>query len=304
LEYFSFSLTEQLPSPSELLENIRVLALRAVTRFIMGNLSAAQMDAEKGRHLAETTLSRAWELFLRFLEGRIHFEIGAYQKSVETFQKALAVEALYPLPAARCVCTAWMARAFAYQGSCELAIRLLDDERVESKLFLAEAHYFNQEFDQALAVLRQALALPQPPITFPGEQVIWSHGFASVEGRCFDLLNNDALLKRLIQAFQAYLWGVQGNTEQGVEMLYSITRSEKLPQTDPYLSLYHLFYASILPEVRHREMDDGITVFGKALKLLQQRASRIDDSQVRWNFLNQNLWNARLLEAAKNKNLI
>jgi hypothetical protein len=51
-------------------------------------------------------------------------------------------------------------------------------------------------------------------------------------------------------------------------------------------------------------MDDGVTVLSKALKLLQQRASRIDDSQVRWNFLNQNTWNARLLAAAKDKKLI
>jgi hypothetical protein len=56
--------------------------------------------------------------------------------------------------------------------------------------------------------------------------------------------------------------------------------------------------------LRQDEMDDRLTVLNKALQLLQQRASRIEDSTLRWHYLNNNHWNAGLFAEARRRKLI
>ena len=51
-------------------------------------------------------------------------------------------------------------------------------------------------------------------------------------------------------------------------------------------------------------MDDSLTVLNKALKLLQQRASKIDDSTERWHYLSNNYWNSLLFAEARKKKMI
>ncbi|MBN2553043.1 MAG: hypothetical protein JXB06_09750, partial [Spirochaetales bacterium] len=137
-----------------------------------------------------------------------------------------------------------------------------------------------------------------------GERIEWVDGFRDVEGRCFELQRENALIRRLLQSFQAYLWGLEGSSERAIEQLQMITRGGRIPPSDPYQSLYTYFYACTLPEVRKRELDDSLTVLSKSLKLLQQRASKIEDSSERWQYLSNNYWNSLLFAEAKKKKMI
>ncbi len=51
-------------------------------------------------------------------------------------------------------------------------------------------------------------------------------------------------------------------------------------------------------------MDDKETVLGKALKSLQERASRIDAPSERSSFLSQNRWNRRIMDEARERKLV
>ena len=139
---------------------------------------------------------------------------------------------------------------------------------------------------------------------FPGERISWVDGFSGVEGRCFELQRENAMVRRLLQSFQAYLWGLEGSSERAIEQLQTITRGGRIPASDPYQSLYTYFYACTLPEVRKIELDDSLTVLSKSLKLLQQRASEIDDSTQRWRYLSNNYWNSLLFAEAKSRKMI
>jgi len=301
-EYFNLAGSPQTPDPGEL----RLAALKASALFIQGNLSRAQAEARSGLANAHALKRREWELFLSFLTARLLFELGSYAEAVEGFQAALALEALYPEPAANRVLYAWLARAFAYAGSPELGLRILGGlkQSWEGCLFQAEACFLSRELGKALEYCGQALSLTSSQEAYSGERTLWNDGFSDVEGRCLVLAKDGALALRLVQSLQAYLWGLEGSVERATEQLHAITRSGRIPEVDPYQSLYHYWYASILPDIRQEALDDRLTVLNKALQLLQQRASRIEDSTLRWHYLNNNRWNAGLFAEARRRKLI
>jgi hypothetical protein len=308
LEYLSFYEHTQHQTPGD--SALRALCLGAVTLYISGNLSRAQSTAERSCELAAALLSREWELAMLFLRGRIKLDLGAFDEAIELLEQGAALAEIYALKSAKSLLTAWLGRSHAYKGDTEVALSLLKDreenreENREVSFFLAETCFLSGDYSLGLSYCTRALASTVDASLFPGERPVWSDGFSALEGRCFSLFADNALLVRLIKAFQGYLLGLTGNAKQGIAQLYSLTRGEKLPLVDPYLSLYHYFYASTLPEVGRGQVDDGLTVLNKALKLLQQRASSIENSSLRWQYLHKNLWNARLFEDSQRRNLL
>jgi hypothetical protein len=51
-------------------------------------------------------------------------------------------------------------------------------------------------------------------------------------------------------------------------------------------------------------VDDKVTVLGKSLKSLQERASRIDAPAERSSFLWRNWWNRKIMEEARERKLV
>jgi tetratricopeptide (TPR) repeat protein len=306
LAYFSMSDTAETDRRG--LDSIVSRSLRAITLFVAGNLSRAEAETGISLEISRALKRREWELFLQFMTARISFELGFYDRAQMEFQRALAVETLYEQPAARDVLLRWLARSFAYGGKLETAEGILGEveDHWEKLFFLSECSFFVRNYGRALEHCNRALTLEQGAVqdVFPGERVRWSDGFSDVEGRCFELLRDNAMVRRILQSFQAYLWGLEGSSERGIEQLQMITRGGRIPSSDPYQSLYTYFYACTLPEVRKTELDDSLTVLSKSLKLLQQRASRIDDSSERWRYLSNNYWNSLLFAEAKKKKMI
>jgi len=306
LEYFAMSDTAD--RDREGLDSIVSHSLRAVALFVLGNLSRAEVETRTSLQISRSLKRREWELFLQFLAARISFELGFYERAQQEFQQALALETLYEQPPARPILHRWLARSFAYGGKLETAEGILGqlEDHWEKFFFLSECSFFMSNYGRALEHCDRAITLEQGSLqeVFPGERVGWVDGFRDVEGRCFELLRENALVRRILQSFQAYLWGLEGSSERGIEQLQMITRGGRIPPSDPYQSLYTYFYACTLPEVRKTELDDSLTVLSKSLKLLQQRASRIDDSSERWQYLSNNYWNSLLFAEAKKKKMI
>jgi tetratricopeptide (TPR) repeat protein len=291
--------------PSSVLDEIRTLGLQAIALFLSGNVSRALRFVERGTAAASQARRREWEVLLRFLRGRIVFELGHYREALKEFQEDLTTASLYTLGPAGEILYAWMARSLSYCGETESAIRLLQslEERPETLYFLAEAFHLAGANHSALEALEQALdrmqmrALQGGGGTFAGERIDWRDGYSAVEGRCAVLWNGRGLWGRLLAAFRAFLRGPEGAAE-----LHAIIRTEKIPEADPHLHLYHYFYGKILPEDRDRAMDDALTMLNRALKIMQQRAARIEESTARYQYLHQNYWNGRiLLDAARRK---
>jgi len=305
LEYFGFfeKAAESVPP----FNGLKSFTAHSTALFITGNYSLAINKAQEGRLHAGAAKCHEWELLLGFIEVRILFEIGKYGEAVQSLEQCLCIARLYSFTEAVDLLYRWLGRCYGFLGQMERSVELLAklEQNAERDLFTAEAFLLGGERLKALGIMEIITLAGKEALTekeadfYPLEHIQWLSGFEVVEGRCFSFLQGRSLFNRLVTSFRAFLRG-----SEGIEELYQITRGEKIPAFDPYLSLYHFFYSLILPEESHRGLDDRLTVLNKALLLVQQRAARIENPQDRWQYLHRNYWNRELLKAAELKKLI
>jgi tetratricopeptide (TPR) repeat protein len=278
----------------------------AVALFIRGRFTQCLAALERGKLLARSLCRREGELFLLFLEARARFTLGAYEDSRVTLEKCLGLARLYSIQTAMPVLRAWLGRSAVYVGEADHGLQLLAaiEPSREVLFFQAEGCFFSNKLDEASRYLDLALA-SKASFLFPSvETPSWSNGFASVEGRCFRLSRADAFIRRNLSALRACLLGLSGSSEEGIRELRKLTRSERSVKEDPNGYWYDYLYAVILPETGGEELDDRETVLSKAVKSLQERASRIDAPAERSSFLSRNRWNRRIMDEARQRKLV
>jgi tetratricopeptide (TPR) repeat protein len=278
----------------------------AVALFISGRFSQSLTVIERGKSQARTICRREAELFLLFLEARVQFLLGAYEDCCVNLETCLSLAMLYSVHAAIPVLQAWLGRAAVYGGELDHGMRLLSaiQPSREARFFLAEGLFFADELEQASLRVDEALAAGAE-FQFPlPENPSWSDGFSSVEGRCFRLSRADAFVRRSLSGMRGCLLGLRGSLDEGIRELHKLTRSERSVEEDPNGYWYNYLYSVILPETSGEEVDDKETVLSKAVKNLQERASRIDAPSQRSSFLSRNRWNRRIMEEARERKLV
>ncbi|HVP18676.1 MAG TPA: AAA family ATPase [Spirochaetia bacterium] len=278
----------------------------SVTLFVAGRFTQCLAGVERGSEAARTACRRESELFLQFLGARTWFQLGAHEECFASLQKCLCLATLYSIRRAIPVLRAWLARSALYRGEVDHGLRLLQqiEQTREALFFLAEGCLFADDLENASRYIDSALAL-ETEHRFPfAETPSWSDGFASIEGRCFRLSRGGAFLRRSLAALRAYFLGLRGASEEGIRELRRITRSEKSVEEDHNGYWYDYLYAMVLPESGAEEVDDKETILSKAVKSLQERASRIDAPAQRSSFLSRNMWNRRIMDEARQRKLV
>ena len=256
---------------------------------------------------ARSACRREAELFLLFLEARSLFQLGAYEECALRLQGCLCLAALYPVEGARNVLRAWLGRAHLYSGDIGSGVALLESlpQSCETLYFLSEGSLFSGALENASLFVERALALREEgPLHPPPECIPWNDGFTSVEGRCFRLNRKGAYLRRTLSALRAYLLGLRGSRPEAIDSLRRLTRGELFVDGDPCAYWHNYLYSLVLPEAGVEDVDDKVTILGKSLTGLQERAGRIDAPADRASFLARQLWNRRILEDARERNLL
>ncbi|MCX7038465.1 MAG: ATP-binding protein [Spirochaetes bacterium] len=291
---------------SDPLGALRAGASLAGCLFVEGRYTRCLAEIEAAAGRARSIFQRGDELFLLFLKARVAFQFGAYEECGLLLQGCLTHASLYAIDAARPVLGAWLDRTVLYQGSFSQGIGILEkrEQSREVLFFLAEGCLFAGDLENAFLYAERALAMngdsrfPTPAVTG------WRDGFSCIEGRCFRLSRNDALLHRSLAGLRAYLLGLRGFSTEAAGELRALTRGGKPVEEDPNAYVAHYLYSLVLPDSGSAELDDKATVLGKSLKGLQERASRIDAPAGRSAFLTRNLWSRRIMEDARARKLV
>ncbi len=274
--------------------------------FVDGRFTQCFSVIDQALLAARALYRRDLELFLLFLKARALFQVGTYDESSLCFQACLCVATLYGIEPALPVLRAWLGRAVVHEGELGVGIRLLESlpPTREVLLFLAEGALFANDVENASLYVERGISRP-PEFRFAApEAVSWRDGFASVEGRCYRLSRGDAFVQRTFTGLRAYLQGMRGFADEGIRELHQLTRGEKSVDVDPSAYWFHYLYARVLPEAGGEEVDDKGTILGKALKSLQERASRIDGPAQRSSFLWRSRWNRLIMEEARERKLL
>ena len=283
------------------------LTYLAESLFIGGRFTQCFTVIEQGLDEARKLFRREVELFLLFLRARTRFQVGAYDACSLDLQACLCCATLYSLDDALPILRAWLGRTLLHKDEGPSGTRLLESlarQTREVLLFLAEGCLFSGALENASLYIERALALTTES-RFPApEGITWQDGFAPVEGRCFKLSRGSALLQRTLQGMRAYLLGLRGFPDEGIRELHQLTRGQKSLEEDPRAAWFTYLYSQVLPEAGSEEVDDKVTVLSKSLKMLQERASRIDAPGERSSFLWRSRWNRMIMEEARNRKLL
>ncbi|MGA2480885.1 MAG: hypothetical protein ABSG63_19240 [Spirochaetia bacterium] len=278
----------------------------AVCLFIDGRYTQCLSVVEQGLEQARMLYRREVDLFLLFLKARTLFQVGSYDACSLCLQQCLCSATLYSVDAALPVLRAWLGRTLVNLGETSSGMRLLSSlpESREVLFFLAEGALFSSALEDASRYLERGLALAGE-LRFPSpEGISWGDGFGTIEGRCFPLSRGDAFLRRSLAGLRAYLLGLRGFPDDAIRELHQLTRGEKSLEVDPLVSWFHFLYSRVLPEAGSEETDDKVTVLSKSLKLLQERASRIDGPTERHSYQWRNRWNRMIMEEARERKLV
>ena len=272
----------------------------SVAQFLFGNVSKAIRLAGKA---CEHTLAAGlpeWADRARFFEGRLAFEIGTYREALDIFETLREKPSGGLTPEKDRLLAAWAYRARVFSGNP--LVSKPEKDSCDSELFEMEAAYLAGDYRKTIE-LANALTPPAIDENFIfTEQPDWRSGFAQCELLYF---SQEEIWKRMICAYHS-LALCRISSESGEEAknnIRRIVREEQLSEMDPWDAFYFYAWYRILEHTDSEQIDRD-TAISKAFKRLRSRASKIDDIEIRQQFLSRPRWNGELSLVAKQFKLI
>ena len=283
--------------------------MAAYAKAVVDFLSGAVGRALKALLHAEESSSRLFRMdakaAVESLRGRIDLELGAYDEAARRFGALAETAAAYGLGEAARRARIWRARALAYAGSFDIAAIALEAEAgTDEARPDPEAMVFRGELELLRGRPREArawLTVPEePPLRAfdPADSFDWSCLFSEIEGRSIGFEAADAPLSQLRTSLELFARGLDERDPACAVQLHELTRSERGAGANPGMGSYG-FFCYLLEERLPSPPVDKQTVLSRSFKLLQQRAGRIEDRAQRALYMENNIWNRRLLEAAR-----
>jgi tetratricopeptide (TPR) repeat protein len=269
----------------------------ASAQFLFGNMSKAQRLARQAEIQAASSGHDEWAGRSLFLRGRLCFETGRYREALEIFE-ALEKNSS-GLPEKEQLLAAWIYRTKIYSQNPLIAKP--SGGGIEADIFEMEAAYLAGNYEKTLELSNALAGLHHEEFLFI-EQPDWRSGFTSAE---FLLFPGSALWDRMVSAYHALALSrlSPSGGEEAQHSMQRILRDERLSEIDPGDAFYFFAWYRVLEETGAAQVDMN-TAVSMAFKRLQRRASRIDDMEVRRDFLSLPRWNAALSLAAKDYKLI
>lgn len=305
-EYFALARTA-VPGNSANFEHIRSLVFEAATLYLFGNVSKALRTAEEAGARAGSTGRREWQRLTLFLRGRCYFTLGMYEDAMKVFQAGISFCRIYSHDEATKVFAAWAGRAVAY-GEGGNPFKFFEGLKRDGEvlLFLSEYAAESGDLGAAIELVEESLEVMRgaPADYVPSETIPWSSGFAAIEDRALRTAEGRGVLYFNARAMRAYLKGLGGDADEAMTEFTRLSREDRLSEHDPNNYHYYYLHSRVVPHGEGELLVDRLTVLSKALKHVQERATRIDDVKKRQAFLRRNRWNARLIEDAKSLKLM
>lgn len=284
--------------------------MQTLFHFVTGNLSRARTLLEDQQ---EQLLNHGFSHLStaqQFVRARIDMLLGEYESAEEQFGALYRWAEKTQAHDAATVCAAWQCRAMLLGGQkIPEALACLQGLRhsAEAHFFLGEHYAKVGEFSKALEALAEAESIEGQRSVVPGIRLCWANGFALAEDLLLADTEENTQLRRLVRAIRGWVLaqiGEEPGMTEALTIFYDLTRGTATLPIDPHTALYNYLYSTILPATPSQGMDDRRTILGKAVKLMQERASRIDEYQDKIRFLQKDSWHRDIVQAGKGNNLI
>ena len=274
--------------------------------YLFGNLSMALRLLDLQISFVEEERNRESQIFLLFLKGRIFFELGRYAESFKVLKEARRQGKAYNMRNQVQVITAWMGRALCFGHSEKLALQILEKQpdSLETAYFKAEACYMGGNAGKGAEILNEAMGRYDRSREFIHEMNCWEDGFRLIEGHLSDNSFYEDVLYDQALGFYYYLLGKSGRRQDALEGLKPLCRMDAAYNQQPF-GYYFFFYAQDLMQDDEDQHDEGyLILLSHSFKLLQTRAGRFDNQQMKHSFFRKNYWNNEIVKKAQEMNFI
>jgi tetratricopeptide (TPR) repeat protein len=269
-------------------------------QYLFGNISKASRFINLSKKSASVSGRMEWLARSTFFEGRIMFETGNYAKALSIFEVLLKEMNEKAETKAYQTISAWIYRCKIYLNAVPSGD--IARHNIDFLLFEIEACYFAGDYKTAISKAALFMEhIPGPAFQFV-EQPDWSSGFSGIE---FILFDKKDFLVRFATAYRclSICLADKTNAAEAIHDMEYLMRNERFNGSDPNNPFLFYAYFQMLEEVGAPEVDKN-TAISMAFKCLQSRASRIDDLDIKRNFLNLPFWNRSLYQRAKDYKLI
>lgn len=277
----------------------QALYTRALAEFINGSIVKAAKSVEAAIQKTGMLCRPDMAVQQGMLSARIDMELGLYDEAVRRFSALAAIAEDNDLVSAGLRANIWQARCLGYAGNTAVARAQLEEYKAdpEACVFLAELELMANRPEQALTLLRNRPEA-QPRTFLPPDRFKASSLFQEIEGRCIAFDRDTAILDDMREALFLLSSGlVERNADRALD-LANLTRSPRMAKNNPSLPVFCM-YCYLLEEELNQEPVDKQTILSRAFNALQQRAGRIEDRANRALFMEKNIWNRKLLAAAR-----
>jgi tetratricopeptide (TPR) repeat protein len=270
----------------------------AAAHFLFGNIAKALRFTWQAENQAAASGNPEWTDRSRFFRGRLFFEIGRYRDALEIFE-GLQKNFSGP-PEKEGLLAAWIYRAKVYFQN-PLAPKPRHGGP-DADLFEIEASYLAGNYGKTAELSGTLAGVHHDEFFLYTEQPDWRSGFAQAELLLFP---QGELWERMISVYHslALCRLSPSGGEDAAHAMQRIIRDERLSDTDPGDAFYFFAWYRVLEETGAAQVDMN-TAVSMAFKRLQRRASRIDEVEIRRDFLSLPRWNGALSLAAKEYKLI
>ncbi len=280
-----------------------------ISSFLSGNIGRSLEHARKLEQRSADLCFRHGEAWAVFAAGRAELELGRLEAAARSMDRCAGIARLYGMSSLMRISRIWRARIMLTSGDLAGASRIAGG--------LAEAGQLLGP-DAALMQAERAIALQDWPrvVEYSGglvergsterpqlDPVEWRSGYSCLEGVAAGL-QTDTLPPRLLAMAYHGIARARLADSDGLRELYHLTREIDLSRTDPTAFRYLHLYWQVLPRQRRAGAEDPATVLGKALRILRQRASGIDQPDIKREYLDNNPWASVLMEDARPFNLV
>jgi tetratricopeptide (TPR) repeat protein len=270
----------------------------ACVQLLYGNLSLSAKYAEKARACFLEAGSPCWADRSRFLEGRLFFEAGYYTKALDVFEELLKNPNGENGSEKQNLTEAWASRARSNNEGPNGVTRNFNLKLagLDAGIFQLEALYLAGEYAKMEELAERLSVIPVEDDFIHAEQPDWRSGFAQCELLFF---SRKDLWEKMLGAWRSLAQcrlSPQKAAEAQTAMQQTLKKSSfpEIDTCDPfyYFALYKTLEHSGASQVDIR------TAASAAFNRLQNRAAKIDDSEIRQKYLKLPHWSKALSQAA------
>jgi len=271
----------------------------AAAQLLHGNLSRARTMAKRALGHFLQAGSPEWADRSRFLEGRIAFENGNYDLASVIFGDTRASPHGLGSPEKNGLLEAWEFRAGVYAMKFPPCPR---NRAPDADLFELEALCFREDFSRMAELAEELAAAPVGDDVFYGtEQADWRSGFFQCELLCCSWRD---FRDRMLGAYRSI---AQSHSPRGgkaaVSLMQRILQNGCFAEFDPGDAFYHYAFYKVLRQTGAGNIDLR-TAASKAHQRLQVRAWRIENPEIRREYLALPYWNKALEQTARELKLV